>query len=74
MNKDKLPEELLSGNGEESGLETEMNDRQAGELVEESQGQVEVEPIEELTLEEQLEAMKEKAKEVQEKIIASLNL
>lgn len=67
MNKDKLPEELLSGNGEESGLETEMNDRQTGELVEESQGQVEVEPIEELTLEEQLEAMKEKASEYESK-------
>lgn len=67
MNKDKLPEELLSGNGEESGLETEMNDRQTGELVEESQGQAEVEPIEELTLEEQLEAMKEKASEYESK-------
>lgn len=67
MNKDKLPEELLSGNGEESGLETEMNDRQTDALVEESQGQVEVEPIEELTLEEQLEAMKEKASEYESK-------
>ena len=67
MNKDKLPEELLSGNGDESELETDMIDRSSDELVDESQGQVEVEPTEEFTLEEQLAAVEAKASEYEMK-------
>lgn len=53
----------MAGNSDDSGFETETNDRPAGELVEESQGQIEEEPIEALTLEEQLVAMEAKAAE-----------
>lgn len=63
MKKDTLFEKDMAGNSDDSGFETETNDRPAGELVEESQGQIEEEPIEALTLEEQLVAMEAKAAE-----------